>query len=439
MEKTKNDKAWELLFDKYNIKQELEEKGYFIITSMQINEFRQARLMTKFDNQKMLPQLFKENKLSILPISGNSYILGNFKLYKDIPKIKTPIQYKEFPKDVVSIDYNKINSEAIALNCAYISNIINDFTGEESTVLPTVSGKMSSGEFCFKVDSCLDDNNYTITVDRSGIEIDAAYETSSSLILIEAKNVIAKDFLVRQLYYPYRLWKSKLNKKVRNVFMQYNNGIFNLYEYEFRDIENYNSLQLINSKRYSIIKPEEMRITLNEILAIAKNIEFVKEPEIPFPQANSFERIISMLEMLNVDVIKSKEEITEEFKFNPRQTDYYFNAGKYLGFIEEDKVTDLDNGNIIEKQTLKLSNKGKQLFKGTYKDRQLSYVKAILEHQIFSKVFEDSNKLNRIIDKEKIVEYMKESNLYNINSEVTLGRRASTITGWIKWVFNLIK
>ena len=53
-QKTKNDKAWEKIFEKYNIKSEIEKNGYFTITSTQINEFREARLMTKFDNQKTL-------------------------------------------------------------------------------------------------------------------------------------------------------------------------------------------------------------------------------------------------------------------------------------------------------------------------------------------------------------------------------------------------
>ena len=37
----------------------------------------------------------------------------------------------------------------------------------------------------------------------------------------------------------------------------------------------------------------------------------------------------------------------------------------------------------------------------------------------------------------KIVEYMQEANLYNVNSEETFKRRASTISGWINWILNL--
>ena len=65
MSKTKNDLAWDKLFDKYDILTEIDRKGYFEISSVQINEFREARLATKFDHKINLPKLFKENYLSI--------------------------------------------------------------------------------------------------------------------------------------------------------------------------------------------------------------------------------------------------------------------------------------------------------------------------------------------------------------------------------------
>jgi len=437
-QETKNDKAWSKLFEKYNILKEINDEGTFVISSSQINEFREARLMTKFDNTKTLPKLFKDNKLSILPISANNYIIGKFNLYKEIPKIETPIEFKDFPSYIESIDCNKINSETIALNCACISKILNDFLDEDNNELvSTVAGKMSSGTFNFNVDNIMNGNKYSINVDRSGIEIDAGYETANSLILIEAKNVIAENFLVRQLYYPFRLWREKVNKKIRNIFMQYTNGIFSLYEYEFKDYNNYNSLELVKSKRYSLINPKEMSITLDDILYINKNISFVEEPSIPFPQANSFERIISLLEMLNTDIIKSKEEVTDEFKFDPRQTDYYFNAGKYLGYLEEDVVSVEENGKIVEKVAIKLSNKGKKLFNLSYRQRQLEFIKSILSHKVFNEIFNKYIELNKIPDKEMIVEYMKNNNLYNVKSDETFGRRASTITGWIKWIIKI--
>lgn len=91
MSKTKNDLAWEKLFDKYNILYEIEDKGFYEITSEEINEFREARLATKFDHKTNLPKLFTDNHLSILPITRGSYIISSFEAYKEFNEINIEI------------------------------------------------------------------------------------------------------------------------------------------------------------------------------------------------------------------------------------------------------------------------------------------------------------------------------------------------------------
>jgi len=87
-EVTKNDKAWKLLFDKYKILDAIDTHGYFQIDAAQINEFREARLMTKFDHKANLPELFSKHNLAILPITRGSYIISRFDAYKEIEPIK---------------------------------------------------------------------------------------------------------------------------------------------------------------------------------------------------------------------------------------------------------------------------------------------------------------------------------------------------------------
>ena len=141
--------------------------------------------------------------------------------------------------------------------------------------------------------------------------------------------------------------------------------------------------------------------------------------------------------MLNTDIVKTKEEITEEFKFDPRQTDYYFNAGKYLGFLIEEKVIVEEDGKNVEKPAIKLSHRGENIFKISYKKRQLEYIKSILEHQVFNKVLKDCIKAyGEMPCKAQIVVYMKEY-LSREYSEETYWRRASTISGWLNWILGL--
>lgn len=78
--------------------------------------------MTKFDHQRNLPELFKEQEINILPISRGNYIISFFNLYNDLnTESKIPIEYVEIPEDIKSLSPESISSEATALNYAYSS------------------------------------------------------------------------------------------------------------------------------------------------------------------------------------------------------------------------------------------------------------------------------------------------------------------------------
>ncbi|WP_423231967.1 hypothetical protein PVA48_15010 [Akkermansia sp. JRP_AM1] len=55
MNRYKNDIAWEQIFEKHRILDAIKSKGRVTISSTDINEFREARLMTKFDHRSQLP------------------------------------------------------------------------------------------------------------------------------------------------------------------------------------------------------------------------------------------------------------------------------------------------------------------------------------------------------------------------------------------------
>jgi hypothetical protein len=427
MSKSKNDIAWESIFEKYKIVDTILSNGHALISSTNINEFREARLMTKFDHKSQLPQLFAENNLSILPTSRGGYIIGSFETFSDFNIDDIEVTKIEFPTFLESLDYRDITSEATAINCAFVSKILHDFT-EEDNLFPTVSGRMSSSSFGFSINS--PKGLFSINVGNSQVEIDGGYEGDNSLNLIEAKNYISDDFLVRQLYYPYKLWSGKIQKQVRPIFLTYTNGVFHLREYAFTDINHYNSLILVKHKKYVVQDGVFNVETIQEILEKTKAI---KEPEIPFPQADSFERVINLCELLKQKEFITKEEITQNYDFDARQTDYYSNAGKYLGLIEVGK--DPLSGQV----GCYLTEKGKQVFNVNLIDRQKEFVKLIVSHSAFKQTLKLYFENSEMPSKETIVEIMKQSKLHNIGSETTYFRRASTITGWINWVMNLIE
>ena len=427
MSKSRNDLAWEEIFNKYKILDEILKIGHVEISATKINEFREARLMTKFDHKSQLPKLFADNNLSILPTSRGGYVIGTFETFCDFNSDDIEVSSIEFPTFLESLDYKDITSEATAINCAFVSKILHNFTNEEN-LFPTVSGRMSSSSFNFDINTTK--GLFKINVGNSQIEIDGGYEGDNSLTLIEAKNYISDDFLVRQLYYPVKLWNGKIKKKVRPVFLTYTNGVFHLREYEFTNINHYNSLVLVKHKKYVI---QEGTFNLEILNGIIDKVKTIKEPEITFPQADSFERVVNLCELLNQKEFLSKEEITQNYDFDSRQTDYYSNAGKYLGLIEtgRDPIT-LQMGCF-------LTSKGKQVFKLNLIDRQKEFIKLIISHSVFINTLKLSLENGELPDKEIIVEIMKRSKLYHVNSDSTYFRRASTVIGWVNWILNQIE
>ena len=434
MEKINVSDAWQVLIDKYDILTEISNNGFFKISASQIKEVKEPRLMAKWDSSEQLPSSLKKNKINLLPDSRSSYILSDFLLYQELPKVVEHVKNMakvELP-DLQTIDVDNITSEANAINVLQISGILEDFLelDLDDVLYGTFNGRMSSGKFDFKVDTRRQ-IQLKVDVDRAQIEIDGGFESDHCVVVLEAKNVLHEDFHIRQLYYPYRLWESKVDKPVRLIFSIYTNKIFRLMEYRFKEKENYSSIELVRTKNYSL---EDTSITLDEIKDVYDSIKDTEvisdnmnvEDSVPFIQADNFERIVSLLENMYENPMTS-EEIIELMKFTTRQRDYYFNAGKYLGLfqkLKEDKV-----------RKYGLTNIGVAVYKKSYKERQLELVKLILSHRIFRDLFGEILETGVIPDKGRVVELELE---YNVCSIDVASRRATSVISWLNWIFNLV-
>lgn len=419
-----NDAAWEKLFDKYRILAEIRQNGRFVISAAQIKEFREPRLMTKFDHKINLPAIFADNNLAILPITRGDYMISSFSAYKEFDDPTPDVQRISIPPHIQSLMPQFLVSEAIALNCAGACGILNDFLEDEALV-PTVSGRMGSGSFQFDIDTAFGTKN--VSVNNSQIEIDAAYEGIHYLSLFEAKRDISNDFLIRQLYYPFRVWSNRVTKPVKPIFLIFSNGMFTLYQYQFEDPKNYNSLQLVKQKNYVIAT----EICLSDIENLLRTVPLAEEPGISFPQADRMSRIVNLMELLHERPM-TKQDITSEYAFDERQTNYYTDAGRYLGLVE--KGYDADGGTFFQ-----LSACGRRTMELEYKERQLAIAAQILRHKAFRKTLELCLQCGEMPDKQTIVRIMKQSNLYRVEAESTYFRRSSTIIGWINWLLGIVE
>lgn len=251
-----NNESWNKIFDDYNIGNHDFDKSAFEISANQIKKScqnfnkvnqKEVRILCKQDSRSDRPSVFIENNLFILPISNGNYAIVKGEGYIDIPIIDT--SEKEY---ISSLEFNletsKIgNSEMQHLDFAYASSLIRTYLDDPSLVL-TIRGRKYTPEFSFKV------NNIELKTRGVQTEVDAGYESKNQIVLIEAKNSNTIDTIIRQLFYPYKQWKVYTNKKVTLLFFEKRNEIINIWQYEFKDEYDYNSIELIKADRYKIIE-----------------------------------------------------------------------------------------------------------------------------------------------------------------------------------------
>lgn len=428
MKVNKTDIAWKQLFEKYDILNLIEKEGIFNITATQINEFREARLMTKFDHSVNLPTLFSENELSILPNSRGTYIIGKFKAYQKLKFIdKKPIS-KTIPDFIRTFDDFDITSESTALNIAYMSGMIDEVlqTGiNEPNSMMTLSGRMSSGQLFYDI-KVSNDEFYRFDVQNSQIEIDGSYENLNQIGIVEAKNKIPLDFHIRQLYYPYRFYNNlSTDKKIIPIFFTFADDIFSFHIYKFDNLYEYTSIKKID--QINFILNDSLDLNLEEVKAISKNsVMELETTNIPFPQANNFSRILDIMDY--IETPKDKFELAEAYTFDVRQSDYYANCLVYLGLGEKK----LDSKFVLSSLGLKVMRMHNN------NQRNKIIIELILKKKIFKLAFDSFLKKNGEFDKNYINKILYE-NVPTINSYVTSNRRASTVKSWIEWIFSVIE
>ncbi len=434
------DKKWAEIFDDYNVLDVIEKDGLFKISSDEIREYKEARLMTKFDYVSQLPDIFYNNHLTIMPTKRGEYAIGHFDAYYEYDsKITDNYLIKDrvempFPNWIESLDVDNITSESAMLNAAIAGNLLNDLLGIDENDIPllTVDGRMSSLNFSFNIGHLLDSSkNYILKVENSQMEIDGGYETHDKLILIEAKNNVTDSFITRQLYYPFQRWAKEVEKEVIPIFLQYSNNTFNFSVFKFDDVHSYNSLQLIERKNY-IFGAEHT--TIDDLVKVAKEIRFKKEPDdIPTTQADTFARLYNLIDSIweSEDSGVSLEDVALENDFSYRQAGYYSNAARYLELIDKN-----------DDRTLSLSENGIEFIKATRKERNLIIARQMLQYESYNIVFKRALELSGYITGPEAYRALVEANYYERSndtySESTRKRRAGTISSWVKHLFTLV-
>lgn len=419
---------WEEIFTRYNVEKRVADEGFVDLSAAELKAVYEPRLLTKVDHSHQLPTVMKTHGLSILTLSSSSWRVGPFNIFQTLPEWKAPdhsVPTRALPSWLESLTISTLTGEGAVMNAAAASGMLDEFCGEELT--STISGKGRSGDFVFNVDGAKGKNE--ISVKGAQIEIDAGFEGRNALYLFEAKKHRAIDFNVRQLYYPFRAWNQRVAKPIRPIFLTFANGVFDLTEYRFADPNNFSSSEMVKHARFMLGTglPKE-----KEIVEAAKTVSALKHKpvqttkDIPFPQADDFERIVDLVEFL-VDSPRSLEDITAEYEFAPRQSDYYFNAARYLGLAEVAKGEDGRN----YRQATQLAE---DILALPYKERQVRLASLILAIDPISEIYLNWVSRGETPALDQVEALFTKSPSSHGLSGATLRRRAQTISAWVGWL-----
>jgi len=424
---TQTDAAWSSVLEAYpQILEVTERGGVYEIQASDIKRFREPRLMTKFDTSANLPFSLKRHRLDVLPNSRHSYLIGRFSLYESFPDITNLRPERITLPEFETLRVERLTSEVNAINALKASGALELFLGERR-LFETFGGRMGTSDFEFDVD--LDDGSLTeVSVHAAQLEIDGGFESESSIVIMEAKNVLHKDFHVRQLYYPYRKYFGSVRKPIRLVFSQYTNLTYYLHEYAFQDFYSYSSIKHLSSRIFTF---EDAQISASDLWEAWEKTRIVTDDNrervrIPFPQADRFEIVLSLLEHIaSFDDGMNISEVAEFIGYVPRQANYYPGAGEYLGLFDRS-----DRGKV------KLTQLAKDILTFEHRDRQLAYAQLMFRHEIFHRLFPIAYESGTLPSRSRILEVMRELNVCNVEVS-TAPRRASTVLGWLRWLMLL--
>lgn len=422
---SKNDIAWNKIFDELPILDEIEKCGSFKITAEQIKSIgkREPRLMAKIESKKTEPKIFRDKKLCIMPCHNRgSYTIGHYDAFLNInnerAEIHTPVLSKHF--DML----NPINmsKEPSVILAAKNYGILDCITGDEEPVM-TDFGRESTDSFNFHINDLIGGEPHQISVNKSQLEMDGVFESDSYIINIEAKMGLREDFLARQLYYPFRLIQEKTEKEIINAFVTHSAGSTYINTFKVEEVDNYNSFKLIKNYRFDYYEP----IRINDIKSIINSTTPEKEKsDFPFPQADTIQKVFDSIEIMKKTGGVTQKELAYFLTVSERQGGYYSNACAYLGLAVI---------NYSKPYKYSLSPYAESLLNQPLKERFLSVIKLIAKHDVFNHFLKEYLEQCEPPKISEIEDYIKE-NVLKVR-ESTPHRRAQSVSNWISWIMKL--
>lgn len=370
----------------------------------------EPRLMAKIDRYEDLPEIFKKHNVFILPVTNYRYAIIKGKGYHSIGKY--PSDHKCF-QSRLSFDLATMGrgvSEMQYIDYAYNCGLIENFARAGNLYL-TIRGRKYSPRFSFRVDG-----SPTVETESVQVEVDAGFEAKEDIIVVEGKMGKPDNFIIRQLYYPYRFWDTILpDKKVTPVFFCFEDERYFFWEYRFKDKFDYESIELVRSKSY------EIQLGVENVLSLAdfEKIEPKKEKRWTIPQADDLRKILEFPFRV-AEGMNNSTQIAEYFEFTGRQSSYYREATEALGLV------------VLRNNTYHLTDVGQAYVSLPVQKRHELFCRLLFELPIMNRILvELFIKPSKSISRDEVAKIIKE---HSHLTGATPGRRAQTVLAWFRWI-----
>lgn len=409
--------AWEkLVAERVDTRRDLAVLTKADIESVTGNELR---LMAKMDSSADVPAALRRHGYFILPIKNGGYVLvrGNgFHALENLPEPPT-IFRPQLDFDLMTLSVG--DSEMQHLDYCYNIGLFEKFA-DVTGLRQTIRGRKRMPSIEFSVG-----NLGPIRVQGGvQVEVDSGCEGRDDIVLIEGKGGQPPDFIVRQLFYPYRKWRHEIpQKRVRPWFFCSNEvagrRLYRFWEYAFADDAQYQSLTLLRGEAF-FVEPHRARLTVDDLLR-AHTSRRADSRLWDVPQADSFWRVAE-IPMLVEQGINTSGRVAEHYAFDPRQSSYYRQAAEFLGLVSLDKKTNLYRlTDLGSEYVSRGADERRQLLAGLL--AQFPPMRATLE--LSAKAGE------RGIGRGEVTTLIAR---HSTIGKSTPSRRASTILAWLRWL-----
>lgn len=396
--------AWEQIFRHKNFDV---SRDLHFITADEIKEItrKEPRILAKVDFSRDLPDVLKRNGYFLLPVNNGKYAIVRGDGFH---ALETEAQVEEFESkiDFPLTTAGRGQSEMQYLDHAFNTGVLASVL-RQGTLYQSIRGRERSKKFSFNV------NTTNIDVDAVQIEVDSGMEAKEAVILMEAKIGRPADFIIRQLFYPYRNFKLISPKKtIIPAFLTYDLGssTYGLKIYRFANDEDYNSIELVENLAFKIRTANAIKLGDIRPTGIVNYRDVI-------PQANKIDRIIEFVFRVSEGVNNARA-MADHFGFDIRQSHYYRSAAEALGLVSSSE------GNY------ELTDVGKEFVNLDVESRNIFVANLLADFHVVRAAFE-------LLQSGKTVSFEQLLSIVSKGEKIsgaTVKRRALSLASWLGWI-----